>query len=311
MVLPWTAPGGPQLGPPDGYMDEQCDMGFDGEVAILVSHASGNVGELHPDRVARISDDPSIILDPSSAYKTTGACLAWTYRLGSKGERFSDQLAESIRTGKSPVVTRERVDGVELVRLTFASSSVWLDPQKGYAFAGMHEQLVSNGQLIAYQRDAVTESAEAAPALWLPLAGFSEHKDHLGELVRDEYRAKRIVANDPKFDQAVFRPAIPAGYRVTDMRTDPAYRSSRQRQEFAKGIAGDLGQEKLARAKEMYRVGSLCGIWAIEHDRHWPGTLEELKGLTPSIRPEEIRGWDQWVYCPPGEGGGPEEGGPI
>jgi hypothetical protein len=138
----------------------------------------------------------------------------------------------------------------------------------------------------------VTEAVQAAPGLWLPVAGFCEDTDHPDGLVRVEYRAKRVIANDPMFDEAVFRPAIPAGFHVDDTRTDPAYRSSRQAEEFSKGNSGGLDQGKLARAKELRQVVDVCSLYRNDHRMQWPASLEEAYRYTKA----DGKGLDQWVY---------------
>jgi hypothetical protein len=172
-------------------------------------------------------------LSDSRTPYATGAAFNLIYATYGEEKKFKNVpgwLREMVRNGTKIGITRESVRGIAAVRLTPISRvpgsevGLWLDPARGYALLKQVMIVPYDQQRPFFERMEITELAEAAQGIWYPVAAIFEEltgKNHQ-DRVRFTYRARRVIANDPKFDPAVFTVPIPAGYRVADDTTAEA-----------------------------------------------------------------------------------------
>lgn len=96
------------------------------------------------------------------------------------------------------------------------------------ALRGYENATVHDGRRWVSERQVVTELVEAAPGVWYPQRAFQESHsaDPNGPCEhRILFHASKVIANDPFFDESVFRAPIPAGYIVTDKILGTRYRA--------------------------------------------------------------------------------------
>jgi len=103
----------------------------------------------------------------------------------------------------------------------------WLDPERGYAFLG-HESVsvYADGRTVTHQKIVVEELTEAAPGVWYPTrATLTAPNKERGIEERHTYTATKVVANNPDFDESIFRVPIPDGYMIVDKVMGIRYRT--------------------------------------------------------------------------------------
>lgn len=165
-----------------------------------------------------------------------GTSFSIYYRYGEVGGSFSDALFKELKnTSTQPAISYEERLGVQAIKIEWVvpsgSSKVfiwdWLDPTRGYAFLG-HESVVINGdgRTTYHQILEVTELVEAGPGVWYPTrATLTEPNKEEGLEERYTYTASRVVANNPGFDESIYRVQIPDGYTIVDKVAGIRYRT--------------------------------------------------------------------------------------
>ncbi len=128
-------------------------------------------------------------------------------------------------------VVREQYQGADCVRISIgepnSGEAYWLDAEHGLVLRGYESAAERNGHRWVYKRKVVTEIVEAAPGVWYPQRAFLEYHVVDPNRPREKrllFHASKVIANDPFFDEGVFRAPIPSGYIVTDKILGTRYR---------------------------------------------------------------------------------------
>ncbi len=221
-------------------IDQMLDLSGDGQSGLEMRLAtqSGNRAWLRL-RTAMISTGLPMAQGGTDTLLATGAGLTLQYGIGPmdvSGARdpvgprrpLSDNLRFFRADPRVQVdVAAERVNGVDAVRLrlnwgSHGSDAWWFDPARGYAMVKL-EQVASQSGVSWTDGIDVSALAPAGPDLWFPVRATAviHGGGSSGNDVRYDYRAEEVTANDPAFDPAVFRPAVPIGWRVDDDRQQP------------------------------------------------------------------------------------------
>ncbi len=157
------------------------------------------------------------------------------YRYAEIGETLSDALFKELNSDIQPVISYEEYLGTQAIKIEWVvpsgSSKAFirdrLDPKRGYAFMG-HESVIINGDgRTTYQQILeVSELVEAGPGIWYPTrATLTEPNIEEGLEERYTYTASRVVANNPDFDESIYRVQIPEGYTIVDQVAGIRYRT--------------------------------------------------------------------------------------
>jgi hypothetical protein len=219
------------------FLEESYTAAYDGQYGRVARHSGGALGQPGPYARGQITRElPLDLVDPLTS-RATGAAYCTFFHFAAQKTRFSDTLkqAASVKMAEQPKVTSEVILGSNCIRVTggdpaAAHESFWFDPGRGYALVG-HE-LVDRGKdgaLRIAENMRVTRLAEAAPGIWYPVEAYCEYNSTPGSGKRADrrclYKASKVVANDPGFEESVFAPPFPPGYYITDKIRGTTYRA--------------------------------------------------------------------------------------
>jgi hypothetical protein len=163
---------------------------------------------------------------------TTGTAFCLSFWATDQKATFSAWLKSVKAAGRAKLsVVREQYQGADCVRISVgepnSGGTYWLDAEHGLAFRGYESATERKGHRWVSKRKVVTEIVEAAPGVWCPQRAFQEYYSPDTNRPRENrllFHASKVIANDPFFDEGVFRAPIPSGYIVTDKILGTRYR---------------------------------------------------------------------------------------
>jgi hypothetical protein len=215
-----------------GFLQRSFSASFDGQTGRMVRHAAGAPGAMVEEKRAEIL--PSAPYNVASDYValTTGTAFCLSFWAKDQKITLSAWLKSVKAAGRVKLsVVREQYQGVDCVRISVgepnSGGTYWLDTEHGLAFRGYESATVRKGHRWVSKREVVTEIVEAAPGVWYPQRAFQESQivdPNRSREIRILFHASKVIANDPVFDEGVFRAPIPSGYIVTDKILGTRYR---------------------------------------------------------------------------------------
>jgi RNA polymerase sigma factor (sigma-70 family) len=232
-VMPWEPLAGQRAAPGQvPWSVEEVDESWDGKQGREIRVRGGFPGKTHRDRSARVTPDRPMLLGGYSRYDA-GAGFTWQYRVTPEElsippraiRPFSDFIVRLVKGGEPPEVSQQTVNDFNTVRLRWVgfrhwtSETYWLAPDCGFALV-KHERVDSFPNYSSTTGLEVKQLKEIAKGIWFPMRASMVMHYGAGKdaYCRFNYTAASAVANDPKFDPAIFTPKIPAGYVVADLR---------------------------------------------------------------------------------------------
>lgn len=252
-VLAWT----------DGeskYSESSYTLAFDGRVTRRIDKAAGPYEKAAPNPVANILPNSDATLWQTD--NATGASYS-IYLYNNRESRTLSQeirhLAEVYKNSPRPFVpsvSNEKygVTDCICVRLNNGPEGYfwYLDPTRSLALIGYKLVLLDAGMPKPFEERTIEELQEAGPGIWYPTKGaLLQYTD--GIVSRFNFRARKVVANQPDFDDSIFSPAIPPGYSVIDHTTGKRYTVATTEQMSAaleKTISNALAATQEARGPE-------------------------------------------------------------
>lgn len=201
------------------WAETELDISYDGTEGRVAHIRSGSFGKplLRERDGQRFPHRP-----PTDATDRFTACaigktfsLAF-FRMRQDNIPLSAFLRQTVDSGHPPELAREVVNGFDTVRLLWHGPlgnwrAFWLAPDKGYALI-RHEMLVFPPD--QGDTENVTRLKEVSPGLWFPTAGVWDVRGSAGSRDRYTYTAEDVIANDPKFDPAIFTLHFASGFLV-------------------------------------------------------------------------------------------------
>lgn len=216
------------------FLQRSFSASWDGQTGRMVRHAAGDPGAMVEEKRAEIL--PSAPHNVASDYcaLTTGTGFCLNFLVNNQKKTFSALLKGMKAAGRAKLsVVREQYQGADCVRISIGEPNsglaYWLDAEHGLVLRGYESAAERNGRRWVAERKAVTEIVEAAPGVWYPQRAFQEYQIVDPNRPREKrllFHASKVVANDPFFDEGVFRAPIPSGYIVTDEILGTRYRKA-------------------------------------------------------------------------------------
>ena len=227
---------------------ETCySIGFDGRFGRTAKHhniVDGEMikearGEVLPNRPKRFD-----VMGHSTG--TSFSIFFW------KNDRSISQfISEIVRSGKKLTVAEEKFQGIQSLQVTtgnqeWGCETWWLDKSRNLALIGYEVVNVGeNGQPVLVISDRITELVESSPGIWYPTEAVRTRSILRagGSIVRSHFKASKVVANDPGFDESIFTVDFPPGYRIYDKVADIRYvrgPTPRQLQKMLDTLISDL-----------------------------------------------------------------------
>lgn len=222
------------------YAESSYSVGFDGTHGRVVNHTIGHSGKTYPRKDGRILSHAPKRLTTGWTDLFTGLRFSLNFFFNGKDYTFSDlfRWAEDPNTLvlSSFQFTQEVFQGVNCIKISSKGSnrykkSQWLDLERGFALLGdKRTSILEDGteRLVSFSN--VSKLKEVAPGIWWPMeASMVSRPFESGKpYERFVYRASKVVANDPNFDESVFNVSFPEGYLVDDQVTGRKYKVGQQ-----------------------------------------------------------------------------------
>jgi hypothetical protein len=217
-----------------GFFRRSYSVSFDGQTGRIVRHASGTLEKMSEEKRAEIVPSAPEALTSQWADRVSGAAFCLNY-LGNEegGITFSELLKAIKATDTQLSVAREEYQGANCLRISlegpYSQRKYWLDVEHGLAFRGREDATKRDGRTFVYLRAVVTEVTEAAPGVWCPREAYHQYSREDPNQPRENrmlLHISKVIANDPFFDEGVFRAPIPSGYIVTDKILGTRYRKA-------------------------------------------------------------------------------------
>ena len=143
---------------------------------------------------------------------------------------FTDPNYLDVKSGLKFKVVHQELRGIQCIKMAYVQDSSlrewWLDPNRGFALL-RHDNLREDkdGNMRVKSSINVTKLGKVAENIWWPMEAYfvqcPRGIDKPWE--RIFYRASKVVANDPNFDESVFNITFPEGYLVDDQVTGRKY----------------------------------------------------------------------------------------
>jgi hypothetical protein len=219
------------------YIEENYSVSYDGQVGKTLINTTSHSGKSTAIKQASIIPNAPERLRAKSIDSCTGARYTLQFFFG-EGDNFK-AFSELFRVSISPKaleanvfeVTREEFQNVDCIKFNLGGRdwghlSYWLDPSRGFAFLG-HDNvaILKDGKESVISRIRVQQLKEVAENVWWPTEATieSDPREPNDPYNRTVYKATKVVANDPNFDESVFSTAFPKGYTVDDKITGKTY----------------------------------------------------------------------------------------
>jgi hypothetical protein len=280
---------------PNEPYETSFSAAYDGKEGILLMVKDGSPGhKFGQDRATVGSGRPGMIASGSHVVGTSH--FNALYQDDERGNSLSQEMTEQVKVARGVEggyvnVNDDQYLDVKAIKLTVGKKGLvewswWVDPARGYALLGFRVMNTVHKPATLTSEFQNIALVKAAPDIWYPQETIilTTNKDE----TRPHYLVSKVVANDPKFDSAVFRLEIPKSYMV----------------ERLTKLAAKLPPEKMTPQQRLIRsAGNLrqivqaAKLYAEEHEGKGPKTMEELKkaGL-PADALTSPRPGCQYVY---------------
>jgi hypothetical protein len=219
------------------YIEENYSVSYDGQVGKTLFHTTRHSDKSTAIKQAIIVPNTPERLRSKSMDSCTGARFTLQFHFGD-GDNFKS-FSELSRSAISPQaleaeafeVNWEKLGGTDCIKIGLEGRDwgyirYWIDPSRGFAFLG-HDNvsILSDGRERVITRIRVQQVKEIAENVWWPTEATIESDPHEpnSPYNRTVYKAIKVIANDPNFDESVFSPVFPKGYTVDDKITGKTY----------------------------------------------------------------------------------------
>lgn len=214
------------------YLEHSYSVSFDGANTKSIENTTGHSSKTWPKMEGEIS--PRL-----SENKITHSWIGWQFTTNfffsndEKGNTFSRLFRAAI--SKEALAARvfqiayEERDGALYLRFGTrpakrGSQSWWFDPEHGFALIAYSDKSIdANGVEHIFSDMKVDKLKEVVKGVWWPMEATIESDirdpifhDPNAPYKRTVYRALKVVANDPNFNETVFAVPFPEGYLVDD-----------------------------------------------------------------------------------------------
>lgn len=203
--------------------EQSGDLSFDGHEGRTLVLSDGPAGQTVRTCRGEILNSAPVGLFDGPAEIRDGASFSVALAQYAGGRTLAGTLTKHLADGTSFELAADTFDGRPAYRITIRrphgrEAMLWLDPGRGYAFLG--HRLTAGGKVSVESH--VSKLVEAAPGVWYPAEAYLEDHAPGNKDVRERvyYRASQVVANAPKFDEAIFKVPFPADCQVQDKTKD-------------------------------------------------------------------------------------------
>ena len=210
-VLKWRQGAAP-------YAEETYSIGFDGQFGRVVTHKSGPINDASEMKEAEILPEAPLELKSKSCKIATGAAFSLNFLSDDQAIKTSEMFKKYKDIDKSIVISREKYQDSNCVKISLFSGrrSYWFDLDHGYAFRGYQDvKTDKEGNQVVIRSTVVAKLVQAAPDIWFP-AEATSFSNGSGSGLRNIFKASKVIANDPSFDEKIFTVPIPPDYIVNN-----------------------------------------------------------------------------------------------
>jgi hypothetical protein len=214
-------------------IESSFDVAFDGTEGTMAEHFMKHSGRTAKSRRGVISAQPAPrLFKEIRSQVATGQIFAAAF-CGDAESSLPEMLARYERDGVRFAIQKDVVEGRDALKLIAGDANAdyhawWIDPERSYAL--LRHEVVADGTL--KRRIQVTNLTEAAPGVWYPTEGHYQRSLipetaktlRLPETSLYQYRASKVVANAPDFDEKIYRITFSPGYSVDDQIRGRQYR---------------------------------------------------------------------------------------
>jgi hypothetical protein len=221
------------------YTGRSYTVSFDGTNTKFIEKTTGPSDKQFPKKEGQVL--PGISEGLMS--RIIGSCVGWRFTTNfffNNNEEHNLSFSQIFRAQLSPEAAKsdvhfdfiyEQKDGVLCLKFgskpaKWGRETWWFDPNRGFALiAYLHTNTDKDGIEHVVSNIKVNKLQEVAPGIWWPMEATveSEPRDPNETYKRTVYRAVNVIANDPNFDESVFSPPFPKGYRVNNKITGKNY----------------------------------------------------------------------------------------
>jgi len=217
------------------YGESSYSVGFDGQQGRVVRYTRGHGGKTFSLKEGELLPDAPELLRGSYLDSCTGAYFTFCFFFNADEYRTFSKLFRASKTPAALEVNAfecalEEFQGIQCIKFgsgeqLWGHETWWLDPSRGLALLGYEKVSTRNGRDRLSSRIEVNELKEVADGVWWPtqvtsvMAPFEPGEPYR----RFVYRASKVVANDPNFDESIFTIPFPDGYLIDDKVTGRKY----------------------------------------------------------------------------------------
>ncbi len=236
-VMRWEPFSGQKPGAPDQYVAQSIDMSWDGKEGHEIELGGTSIKNDKPDLTRLVVSNtamlrtqmPTFLDSPYTRYDT-GIAYTLQYRITDEDLSWprrprvtlSDYIAKALHFKQPPELAKQTINGFDTIRLQWtgpgnlSTVAYWLSPAHNYAIVKYQYTLRPP---IATRDEGfdVFEFKQIAPGVFFPLRAqaIRDMPGPTPQYYRYTYKAADAVANDPKFDPAIFTAKFPQGYFVS------------------------------------------------------------------------------------------------
>jgi len=223
---------------PDSFSERSFSNSFDGAKGRSIIKTSGPLGKVAPVMNGVVMTEKPQSLSSSWSRRYTGREFTTNFfTLNSQGSLLSDLfiLAEdpNSKVMECFEFSFEKLMGVECIKINTEEAKTqnwserwWLDPARGFSLLRYeHVRILEDNTEFFIKLIEVQNLREVTEGVWWPteVTCIVEPLHSDGAYMKLIYRASKVIANDPNFDETVFSPNFPKGYTVDDKVTGETY----------------------------------------------------------------------------------------
>jgi len=223
-VVTWTNGKAP-------FAEDSFSIGFDGKYGRIAHHSTGSLGRTFKARRGEVLPDAPTMLKNRMYECGTGAAFSIFFFQNQDGKSLSDRLNKVASTPNvSFRISNEAFQDIPCTRITserpgVVEESWWLDASRGLALLGYERVVTKGGKKEIVERSTITKLVKAGEGIWYPGEACTELIWPDGKQSRWYYKAAKVVANDPTFDENIFTVSFPPGYTIQDKTVGTTYRT--------------------------------------------------------------------------------------
>jgi hypothetical protein len=213
------------------YAGRSYTVGFDGTNTKFVERTAGPSDKQFPKKEGQVSPGMRGFM---------GSCIGWRFTTNffSNENEAATSFSQFFRLAISPEAIAakafefvyEEKDDVLCLKFSpkpaeWSRQSWWFDPNRGFALMAYLYANKIDGVEHVISDIRVNKLQEIAPGVWWPIEATEESgpREPNGPYKKIVYRALKVIANDPNFNENIFTLTFPKGYRVDDKVTGKKY----------------------------------------------------------------------------------------